>query len=211
MSIADAIRRARERMGWSQSELARRIGVSKTAVSKWEEGTTAPNRNRIELVARALGITPDALSPYATTALSSVDLISTGTSIPIMDWSLFVQYQGLIPEAILSNLPRVLADLDGDAVAVALRIEDDPLPGHVSPCDVVIVETAIKPIDGDLVVALAGADIVLRQYQSRGLDSSGASSFDLLSTNPDHPTRTVNSSNPGKVLGVVTEVRKRRR
>jgi len=122
MSIADAIRRARERMGWSQSELARRIGVSKTAVSKWEDGATAPNRNRIELVARALGISPDALSPHATLSLSSVDLISTGISIPVMDWSSFVQFQGLIPEAVLSGFPRILADVPDASGAVALRI-----------------------------------------------------------------------------------------
>jgi len=32
--------------------------------------------------------------------------------------------------------------------------------------------------------------------------------FDLLSTNPNDATRTVNSANPGKVLGVVVEIRR---
>jgi SOS-response transcriptional repressor LexA len=180
-------------------------------VSKWEDGTAAPNRNRVQAVAKALGLKANDLSSHSAITISSVDLIKSGASIPVMDWSLFVQYPGGVPEAVLSTLPTVLADVEAPQQAVALRIEDDPMPGHLSSTDVVIVDQSINPVNGDLVVALAGGDIVVRQYQDRGLDSKGAPCFDLLSTNQDLPTRTVNSSNAGKVLGVIVEVRKRRR
>lgn len=38
----EQIRRARERKGWSQEELAEELGVSVTSVSSWERGVARP-------------------------------------------------------------------------------------------------------------------------------------------------------------------------
>lgn len=40
--VSDAIREARARMGWSQADLAKILGVSQAAVGQWERGTTVP-------------------------------------------------------------------------------------------------------------------------------------------------------------------------
>lgn len=40
----DEIRRLRERLGVSQVELARRLGVDGISVSRWERGVTRPSR-----------------------------------------------------------------------------------------------------------------------------------------------------------------------
>ena len=53
-----------------------------------------------------------------------------------------------------------------------------------------------------------GGGLDRSQPQPRGTDAAGAMCFDLLSTNPNDATRTVNSANPGKVLGVVVEIRR---
>ena len=40
--IGDTIRILRERAGYSQSELARRLSVTRSSVNAWESGLSAP-------------------------------------------------------------------------------------------------------------------------------------------------------------------------
>lgn len=50
------IKEARERLGISQEELARRLNVTKGAISQWENGITAPSRSNGRLLESVLGI-----------------------------------------------------------------------------------------------------------------------------------------------------------
>ena len=61
--VARAIARAREDLGITQTELARRLGLSRTAVYNWEHGETTPSANRLREVARALGLDLEVLVP----------------------------------------------------------------------------------------------------------------------------------------------------
>ena len=53
-----ALRRAR---GWSQEELAVRLGVSRQAVSKWERAETSPDTDNLIALARLYGVSLDQL------------------------------------------------------------------------------------------------------------------------------------------------------
>lgn len=53
IGIAARLVALRERMGWSQDELAHAVGVSKSAVSLWESGKRFP---RAVMVVRIEGI-----------------------------------------------------------------------------------------------------------------------------------------------------------
>lgn len=44
MITGEEIRRARQRAGWSQGELARRVGTSQRTVGNWERGDTSPSQ-----------------------------------------------------------------------------------------------------------------------------------------------------------------------
>ena len=61
MTLGDRIRRARERVGLSQIELARRIGLSKNAMNSIEAGDADPRASRIVAIAQVLGVSTDAL------------------------------------------------------------------------------------------------------------------------------------------------------
>jgi transcriptional regulator with XRE-family HTH domain len=61
MTLGTRIRKARERADISQAELARRIGISKTAMNAIEGGVTDPRASRIVAIARELGVSTDAL------------------------------------------------------------------------------------------------------------------------------------------------------
>lgn len=43
-SIAVELKKLRQQQGWSQEDLARKIGVSFATVNRWENGKTKPSR-----------------------------------------------------------------------------------------------------------------------------------------------------------------------
>ena len=56
MSLADKIIDLRKKKGWSQEELAEKLGVSRQAVSKWENGTSDPSTSNLCALAKLYGI-----------------------------------------------------------------------------------------------------------------------------------------------------------
>lgn len=61
MILADKIMEERKRNGWSQEELANKLGVSRQAVSKWESAGTIPDLQRILQMADLFGVSTDYL------------------------------------------------------------------------------------------------------------------------------------------------------
>jgi transcriptional regulator with XRE-family HTH domain len=59
--LGERIRMARELVGMSQAELARRIGISKNAMNDIETGDTDPRASRITAIALALEVSTDML------------------------------------------------------------------------------------------------------------------------------------------------------
>ncbi len=55
------IRELRKEKGISQQELAKLCGVHQTAVSQWEKGRTMPDRNSLQLLSKAFGVSVDTL------------------------------------------------------------------------------------------------------------------------------------------------------
>lgn len=61
--------------GYSQEEVAEKIGVSRQAYAKWEKGETVPDVERCQKLAELYGVTIDSLVNYS-------DKIGTTTLIP---------------------------------------------------------------------------------------------------------------------------------
>lgn len=61
MIMADKIMELRKKNGWSQEELAEKLGVSRQAVSKWESAQSAPDTQRILEMSRIFGVSTDYL------------------------------------------------------------------------------------------------------------------------------------------------------
>lgn len=88
MSIGKNISKARRKLGMSQSELARVIGVSPQSVQLWESEKNEPRRHRAIKIAKALGMstmeleygegeTSYTLTPPSAAPLSHSDLVNT--------------------------------------------------------------------------------------------------------------------------------------
>ncbi|WP_418438902.1 helix-turn-helix domain-containing protein [Catenibacterium sp.] len=61
MILADKIIEERKKNGWSQEELASKLGVSRQAVSKWESSGSIPDLKRILQMSELFGVTTDYL------------------------------------------------------------------------------------------------------------------------------------------------------
>ena len=59
MILADKIIELRKKNGWSQEELAEKLGVSRQAVSKWEGAQSVPDIQRILEMSRLFGVSTD--------------------------------------------------------------------------------------------------------------------------------------------------------
>lgn len=61
MILADKIITLRKRNGWSQEELADRLGISRQSVSKWESGVSIPDLDKIIKLSSLFGVSTDYL------------------------------------------------------------------------------------------------------------------------------------------------------
>ena len=61
MVLSDKLVRMRKKNGWSQEELAEKVGVSRQAVSKWESAQSVPEIEKILLLSEMFGVTTDYL------------------------------------------------------------------------------------------------------------------------------------------------------
>lgn len=61
MILADKIINERKKLGWSQEELADKLGVSRQSVSKWEGAQSVPDLQRILEMSQVFGVSTDYL------------------------------------------------------------------------------------------------------------------------------------------------------
>ena len=61
MILADKIIENRKRNGWSQEELADKLGVSRQSVSKWEGAQAVPDMKKIVMMSEIFGVSTDYL------------------------------------------------------------------------------------------------------------------------------------------------------
>lgn len=63
-TLAEQIRSARERRGWTQEQLAVHADVSRSTIQNLENGRRSPHRGSLNRIADALGVTVDALKAH---------------------------------------------------------------------------------------------------------------------------------------------------
>lgn len=61
MILADKIVSLRKKAGWSQEDLAEKLGVTRQSVSKWEGAQSVPDMDKVVQMSRLFGVSTDFL------------------------------------------------------------------------------------------------------------------------------------------------------
>lgn len=118
--------------GFSQEEIAERIGISRQAYAKWESGVTVPDVNKCRQLANVYGVTLDSLADADTAEGSGTSVLTPKGkniwgSVTINDRGQIVIPKGARDKFGLTGGVRliVLSDDDGIALIRAERFEEN--------------------------------------------------------------------------------------
>lgn len=232
MNLADRLRAARLRKGWSQAKLAEESGVSQQLISKLERGEAQATKEGPAL-AGALGMSLDELVlgqpprlagetrygepagryepvpgalPTSVRRIPVLSYVQAGMPREVLD-----RYAGGEGFATLGLTAEIAAALGPHAFG--LRVEGDSMAPDFKAGDYVVVDPDAPVEPGDIVVAKLDREeaATLKKYRSRGEDAAGHPVFELVPLNDDYPTLTVDATNPGRLVAPVIEHRRKLR
>lgn len=85
MNVADRIQSLRKTKGFSQEELADKVGVSRQAVSKWESEQSTPDLEKIIIMSELFDVTTDyilkGIKPVAMTSKKTLYFLYGGLAL----------------------------------------------------------------------------------------------------------------------------------
>jgi len=109
--IGDRIKKERTRLGMSQADLAKKVNLSRNAISKIEMGASKnPSSRNLHPIARALGVDPEWLITGKGNKHAS---LTTGESLSLEESELLQVMRGLTPkqQEFLFNIAKGLKNL----------------------------------------------------------------------------------------------------
>ena len=197
--VVELVKKLTEEQGMSMSELARRVGTAKSAISRYFNGTREFPLNKVEEFASALHTTPDFLlgmeyEPQPSQGLQIPVLGNVAAGIPISAVEDILDYE------------EVPQSWENQGEFFALRIKGDSMQPKMDDGDVVIVRQQSDANSGDTVIVLVnGDDATCKKLQKT------ENGIMLVSTNPNYlPMFFTNEeivTKPVVILGKVVELR----
>jgi SOS-response transcriptional repressor LexA len=201
MSIHSLIRERREALGMSQSQLAKKCGVSRTAVTQWEtEGGTAPNREKQSLVASVLGLTVAQLMGGSENVQVGPEVRGT---VPLISAVQSGNYKMHVDNFHPGDggEERISTTVPVKRHTFALRVSGDSMEPDFHEGAILIVEPDLEPQPGDFVIAKNGdEETTFKQLTRDGGD------WYLKPLNPRYPIKPLGKAT---IVGVVRAVERR--
>lgn len=178
----------RKKLGLTQTELGKKIGVSLRTIQLWEAGKTVPRQNRLRQLSEAIGIPINALIENQNQKSNASQPVSLKSMfprrVPVVSWAKagfggdFGNLAVQIDEWIDTDCP--------DSDAYALIIEGDSMMPEFKPGDRVIFMPNVEPRNGDIVVARLAktGDVFFKLFHRIGAKGEIVR---LTSFNPAYP------------------------
>lgn len=197
--VVELVKKLTEEQGMSMSELARRVGTAKSAISRYFNGTREFPLNKVEDFASALHTTPDFLL-----GMEYESQNQQGLQIPVLGTVL----AGIPISAVedILDYEEIDSSFQSQGEFFALRIKGDSMQPKMDDGDVVIVRQQSNANSGDTVIVLVnGDDATCKKLQKT------ENGIMLVSTNPNYlPMFYSNeeiATKPVVILGKVVELR----
>ncbi|HDX8597810.1 TPA: helix-turn-helix domain-containing protein [Aeromonas dhakensis] len=225
-TINDRIAARRRAQKMSQDELARRIGITRVSISKWESGLNQPKGRYLNDLAAALGVTvewlltgegsaPESSGEPRIPGYHNVEpaVIYQGKRIPILSYVQAGNWREMCEQATAfdGNVEYVSAGGEIGPYGFGLWLRGDSMVPLFKEGDLIIVDPDESPQPGDYVVAKNGSDeATFKKYRPRGIDESGQEVFELVPLNDDYPTMHSDRQHI-QIIGVMVEHRSYRK
>lgn len=217
MNLSDRIKQRRTALFLTQGELAKKVGVSRVAVSQWERGDTSPKGENLFSLSNALDCRAewliDGKGDLNLKPASNVIAAEAGShKIPVLsyvqagNWQESQDFRGID-----GGYEYVTADLDDDSRAFAVWVQGNSMTPEFNEGDLIIVDPDVAPLPGDFVVAKnGGEECTFKKYRPRGHKEDGSEIFELVPLNEDYPTLRSETCTI-RIIGTMIEHRKFRR
>ncbi len=210
----------------SQDELARRIGITRVSISKWESGLNQPKGRYLNDLAAALGVTvewlltgegsaPESSGEPRIPGYHNVEpaVIYQGKRIPILSYVQAGNWREMCEQATAfdGNVEYVSAGGEIGPYGFGLWLRGDSMLPQFKEGDLIIVDPDESPQPGDYVVAKNGSnEATFKKYRPRGIDENGQEVFELVPLNDDYPTMHSDRQHI-QIIGVMVEHRSYRK
>lgn len=171
-SVGRRLREARERLGWTQAELAQRLGRTPTAISYWEGGQRSPGLDDLIDLAEALQVSPADLLQRSPRVVAR----SQAALLNIQDLAEAVDRALEHPRSLfdLPEVPRAPTSNPAEAAGFARRLAGQPAPPvdvlavlHACGCEYIEM-TLPEGLQGFVVSSDATPVVVVNQQDSLG-------------------------------------------
>lgn len=200
MSFAGRLAEARQRAGMTQSELARRLGVSPQSVQQWEQSGTTPRAHRIKDLALALGVTREWLLVGGSSAESVREVAQQIREVPLVNYIQAGQWAEIAPE--IPDARRVSCPIECSDSTFALEVVGESMSPEYLPGDIIFIDPEVVAQSGDDVVA------VVDEYSEATFKRLIAEpeTMRLKAINSEWHPRYMEISSPCSIIGTVIYV-----
>ena len=198
--VVELVKKLTAEQNMSMSELARRVRIAKSAISRYFNGTRELPLNKIGDFASVLHTTPDYLlgmeDKQPPQGLKIPVLGTVAAGIPISAVEDILDYE------------EVPQSWENQGEFFALKIKGDSMEPRMESGDVVIVKQQSDANSGDTVIVLVnGDDATCKKLQKTD------NGIMLVSTNPKYPPMFYSNeeiiTKPVVILGKVVELRQK--
>lgn len=195
------LQKIRKEKGLNQSSLAKRIGVSRSAVSMWETGASQPDHGILLKLSEVLGV--------------SLDELLGNTNSPSKPKGVKIPVLGTVPAGIpieaiedILDYEEITEEMSRSGKYIALKIRGDSMFPDIKNGDVVIVRLQPDVESGETAVVMVNGDeATCKKVIKR------PSGITLAANNPAYEPRYFTSeeisSTPVRVVGKVVELRRK--
>jgi transcriptional regulator with XRE-family HTH domain len=206
--IGARIRQRRMLLGWTVLKLATLAGIDGGFLSKLETGKTNGSWETYTKLAGALGISVEKL---IVTRSNVEDAPLDWRRIPVIDYREAASWTINSSVAQPGQHESIMTNLEHPLSTFALRLRDDSNAPKYQADDIVVINPAIPPRFGDMVVAgNKGGDSLFAQYRDGGINERGDQVFELYPLNPIYaPVRSDRQTLA--IVGTMVEHRSYRR
>lgn len=198
--VVELVKKMTAEQNMSMSELARRVGIAKSAISRYFNGTRELPLNRIGDFASALHTTPNFLLGV------KEDTNSQGIKIPVLG----TVAAGIPISAVedILDYEEIPQSWQNQGKFFGLKIKGDSMEPRMESGDVVIVKQQSDANSGDTVIVLVnGDDATCKRIEKT------ENGIMLVSTNPKYPPIFYSlediQTKPVVILGKVVELRQK--